>query len=196
MKQLNISAKFLTQRDSNNKFINGTVQIFTETAKELIQTCLEKQVTIPTVNCSRDGTKCPTSIAELQIHNGHVPNFEIESDLLKYTNRIITDVSIEATNLGMVLALDDSNPEPKKLLETYSDSEPSTEWGSNDDNCDNCDEVKPLKMFKFLQDKLLCQECGEALTAQGEALAESAIEEQEIKDMEENEETNNDDLPW
>lgn len=194
MKQLNISAKFLTQRDSNNKFVNGTVQIFTETAKELIQTCLEKQVTIPTVNCSRDGTKCPTSIAELQIHNGHVPNFEIESDLLKYTNRIITDVSIEATNLGMVLALDDSNPEPKKLLETFQ---------SGIYKCDNCgvsdsvasNEGKPLSMWKYLEDKMLCQECGEGLTAQGEALADLAME-QGIEDMKENEETNNDDLPW
>ena len=55
----------------------------------------------------------------------------------------------------------------------------------------------PITSVKFLGDQVLCQKCGEGLTAQGEALAEMAMEDQAIEDMEKNEELDDDNnLPF
>lgn len=121
VKELNIRTEFVTTRDGEGNFISGTVQIYTDKPKELIKTALEKQMTIPIVNCSRDGTGCPTPIDEIQIHNHHVPVFKKEGELLEYTKRIIMDIANKANDFG--LQIKHETGEPKTLLETYSPKE-------------------------------------------------------------------------
>ena len=120
-KQLNIRTEFITTRNEEGKFIHGTVQIFTDKPQELIKSAIEKQMTIPLVYCSRDGTKCPTRIDEIQVHNNHVPVFKKEGELLEYTKRIVVDITDKANAFGVEVDL--KIEKSKTLLETYSPKE-------------------------------------------------------------------------
>lgn len=71
----------------------GRVTFYSTPSKDFIHHLLEnKKGPIPLINCSRDGTKCPTRITELQKHNEHVPEFTSLEDLKKYVDRICTDL--------------------------------------------------------------------------------------------------------
>jgi len=62
-------------------------------------------VPAPTVNCSRAGKGCPTNIFELQNHNGHVPDFNKEKELLNYVHRILTDVKKACDDIDVQLQM-------------------------------------------------------------------------------------------
>jgi hypothetical protein len=126
LKELDIKAKFFTTRDQDEKFITGTVHFWTNNPKELIKVLLEKQLPMPTVNCSRDGTKCPTSIAELQNHNHHVPVFNYQMEVINYSQRIIKDVAQKAEGLGFIL-----NESSSKLI--IDDTKTGDEEQTDDD---------------------------------------------------------------
>ena len=66
---------------------------------------LQMRVPAPTVNCSRAGKGCPTNIFELQNHNGHVPDFNKEKELLNYVHRILTDVKKACDDIDVQLQM-------------------------------------------------------------------------------------------
>ena len=72
----------------------------------LVKILLELGTKAPIVNCSRSGAGCPTSVFDLQQHNGHVPMFDNEKNLLTYVDRIVKDVekacSVIDWNLNMI----------------------------------------------------------------------------------------------
>ena len=184
LKELDIKAKFYITRDEEENFIKGTVQFWTNNPKELIKVLLEKKLPMPTVNCSRDGTKCPTSIGELQNHNDHGPMFEHSMELINYSQRIIKDVALKADGLGFMLNESLTKPivisEPVteaqdlKILEGlifYKDKFAEQKVMNACGNCGTTTE--DLGMYKHLNEQALCYDCYEKLSAEAEAKIDS-----------------------
>jgi hypothetical protein len=183
LKELDIKAKFYITRDEEENFIKGTVQFWTNNPKELIKVLLEKQLPMPTVNCSRDGTKCPTSIGELQNHNDHGPMFEHSMELVNYSQRIIKDVAIKADGLGFML--NESLTKPIVISEPVTEAQEELIFYK--DACGNCGTTtEDLGMYKHLNEQALCCDCYEKLSAEAEAKIDSY----------ESEESTDDDLPY
>jgi len=77
--------------------------------KKFMSHMIETKQIIPTINCSRDGTKCPTPITELQIHNDHVPKHTSMESLATYVERIITELTILTKKLDVQLITTNEN---------------------------------------------------------------------------------------
>ena len=101
--------------------MSGQVFFTTTTSKELVKELVNRKLQMPTVNCSRDGSKCPTPIGELQIHNHHVPIFTNENELINYAQRIVNDVGVKAEGLGFTLNNMTAEVKGKPLMSVFID---------------------------------------------------------------------------
>ena len=192
MPSIDIHVQANISKNHEDNFIGGTVVFYSKPNEGFIKYMLDNNYSIPTVPCNRKGDGCDTHITELQSHNDNIPDWSAskghtELDMVNYATRIVNATMEKCQSIGVdvnMIAKDEDN-----FTYQVSNLDIKTDLETTSEHCDNCNEIKPLKMYKFLQDQLLCKECGEGLTAQGQALAEMAMEDQAIEDMEKNEES-------
>ena len=80
---INIKLIVNTVRDTEGNLLQGSPQFFSTPSKNFIEHMLDKEQEIPTILCSRNHNGCATPVTDLQNHNGHVPTFSDEDELLQ-----------------------------------------------------------------------------------------------------------------
>ena len=114
--ELKIKLSVNTMRQDDGTFIQGSPQFTTTASKELVKHLLDKEITMPTVSCSRSIGGCNYGINNLEAHNYHVPMFEIESEMLTYCERIVRDISQECNKIEVKLVMDDASDTDASVL--------------------------------------------------------------------------------
>ena len=100
------------------EFSEGRATFFSTPSKDFMHHLIEnKKGSIPTINCSRDGTKCPTPITELQIHNEHVPKHYSLDSIREYVDRICADLMKATKEIDVEL----KTPDYDKFNETMQE---------------------------------------------------------------------------
>ena len=100
MKALKLKVAVTVTTDQDDKFVGGGVQFYSSPPEGYIKDLLTQGLSVPTVNCSRQGNGCPTMITELELHNNHTPIFNDGIKFKDYIERIIHEVTAEAGKVG------------------------------------------------------------------------------------------------
>ena len=161
-KNLRLQVVFNTVRKEDGSFVKGTVAFNTDKAENLVKECMEKEVPMPRVYCSRDGAGCPTMINELQAHNYHAPMFNTQLELIEYTQRIIVSVSKECEALGGKLKLMETDT-PEYDLKTPDFTIATTDATPQFEDPTNLSIEQVVSMFESLKKEdpdLSCEHCG------------------------------------
>ena len=125
MKKIKIEVTVNTVRDSNQNMMEGIVHFTSHPPKDYVKYCLEEGFEIPRVMCSRAGDGCPTSIFDLQEHNGHSPTLLDENHLVNYINRILGDTHKAVEKVHMQIDADvtgKKKEEVQKIVMTLNDA--------------------------------------------------------------------------
>ena len=113
---INIKLIVNTVRDTDGNLMQGSPQFFSTPSKNFVEHMLNKEQEIPTVLCSRHHDGCPTPVTDLQNHNGHVPMFTDEDELLIYCKHILTDVRKALLKLGVKVEVDSDTTSDGKAM--------------------------------------------------------------------------------
>ena len=182
MSKVNIKVNADILKSSKGEFLQGRVQFYSKVSDGFISHLLDNKIQIPTVNCSRDGSKCATPVTELEAHNHHVPVFSsgsghTELDMVNYSQRIIKDTIYlcEEIEVG-------TDVSGTANLHTISESghvektEPTTFDVGNEEliKCEDCGSDKDVDVYKSMdQEAVLCPSC----ITKAEHLAQQAYDE-------------------
>lgn len=113
---INIRLIVNTVRDTDGNLIQGSPQFFSASSKNFVEHMLNKEQEIPTVLCSRHHDGCPTPVTDLQNHNGHVPMFTDEDELLTYCKHILSDVRKALLKLDVKVEVDTDTESDGKAM--------------------------------------------------------------------------------
>jgi len=114
---INIKLIVNTVRDTDGNLMQGSPQFYSTPSKNFIEHMLNTEQEIPTILCSRNHNSCATPVTDLQNHNGHVPTFSDEHELLQYCKQILNDARQILLKLGVKVELDgDIESDSKAIL--------------------------------------------------------------------------------
>ena len=113
---INIKLIVNTVRDTEGNLLQGSPQFFSTPSKNFIEHMLDKEQEIPTILCSRNHNGCATPVTDLQNHNGHVPTFSDEDELLQYCKQILNDARQILLKLGVKVEVDGDTESDGKAM--------------------------------------------------------------------------------
>ena len=113
MKALKLKVAVTVTTDQDDKFVGGAVQFYSSPPEGYVKDLLAQGLSVPTVNCSRQGNGCPTMITELELHNNHTPMFGDRIEFKNYLERIIHNVTAEAGKVGWPVKQAEENEQGK-----------------------------------------------------------------------------------
>ena len=113
---INIKLIVNTVRDTDGNLLQGSPQFYSTPSKNFIEHMLDKEQEIPTILCSRNHNGCATPVTDLQNHNGHVPTFSDEDELLQYCKQILNDARQILLKLGVKVEVDGDTESDGKAM--------------------------------------------------------------------------------
>lgn len=109
--KLDIRIEVTTQaHDADSESYNfdqAVAKFYSTPNKKFMSHMIDTKQKIPTINCSRDGTKCATPVTDLQNHNAHVPTHTSMESLAEYVERIIKNIIVIAEKIDVKLTTTD-----------------------------------------------------------------------------------------